>query len=126
MPEYAVAVDVGGTFTDVTVVELQSGRLWSIKTPTTPQDPSAGFSTGVQEALRQARIGARELSRVFQRYDHCANAILEQKGVKTGLITTLRGEGRPCGSRWLSHHQRGQARRAARGVTVRRHGHAPG
>ena len=35
MAEYAIALDVGGTFTDVTLVELGSGQLWSLKTPTT-------------------------------------------------------------------------------------------
>src|SRR5437588_114373 len=39
MSEYAIALDVGGTFTDVTLAELTSGRLWRLKTPTTPDEP---------------------------------------------------------------------------------------
>ncbi|MGH7365492.1 MAG: hydantoinase/oxoprolinase N-terminal domain-containing protein, partial [Candidatus Rokuibacteriota bacterium] len=41
--DYVIALDVGGTFTDVALVHEASGRLWVTKTPTTPHDPSAGF-----------------------------------------------------------------------------------
>jgi N-methylhydantoinase A len=88
MPEYAIAVDVGGTFTDVTLVEHESGRSWSIKTPTTPRDPSIAFGNGVEEALAQAGIEGRALHRVFHATTTATNAILEEKGVKTGLLTT--------------------------------------
>jgi N-methylhydantoinase A len=88
MAEYAIALDVGGTFTDVTLVELESGQVWSLKTPTTPDDPSAGFTTGVQQALAAAGITGADLARVFHATTTATNAILEDKGVKTGLITT--------------------------------------
>src|SRR5262249_41832936 len=51
---YAIALDVGGTFTDVALVHEASGRLWVTKTPTTPGDPSTGFIAGVDKALRLA------------------------------------------------------------------------
>ena len=51
---YAIALDVGGTFTDVALVHEASGRLWVTKTPTTPDDPSSGFIAGVEKALRLA------------------------------------------------------------------------
>ena len=57
MSEYAIALDVGGTFTDVTLAELTSGRLWSLKTPTTPDDPARGFLTGLRAALDPRRSG---------------------------------------------------------------------
>src|SRR5919202_475304 len=88
MVEYAIALDVGGTFTDVTLVELESGQVWSLKTPTTPGDPSAGVTTGVQQALAAAGITGADLARVFHATTTATNAILEDKGVKTGLITT--------------------------------------
>jgi N-methylhydantoinase A len=88
MAEYAIALDVGGTFTDVTLVELESGRLWSLKTPTTPGDPSAGFTIGVRQALDAAGISGAQLARVFHATTTATNAILEEKGVPTGLITT--------------------------------------
>src|SRR5262249_32705683 len=48
---YAIALDVGGTFTDVTLREIRTGRLWITKTPTTPGDPSEGFMAGIDKAL---------------------------------------------------------------------------
>ena len=50
---YAIALDVGGTFTDVALVHEASGRLWITKTPTTPHDPSAGFIVGIDRALEK-------------------------------------------------------------------------
>ncbi|MBM3226318.1 MAG: hypothetical protein FJZ47_21345, partial [Candidatus Tectomicrobia bacterium] len=49
-----VAVDVGGTFTDVALADLETGQLWTAKTPTTPHDQSQGFATGVAKILQQA------------------------------------------------------------------------
>jgi N-methylhydantoinase A len=88
MSEYAIALDVGGTFTDVTLAELTSGRLWSLKTPTTPDDPARGFLTGLRAALKAATIAGPDLARVFHATTIATNAILEEKGVPTGLVTT--------------------------------------
>ena len=44
---YAVAIDTGGTFTDVTLFDRDSGRMWTAKTPSTPADPSIGFMNGI-------------------------------------------------------------------------------
>ncbi|MBI3327106.1 MAG: hypothetical protein HYZ81_10460, partial [Nitrospinae bacterium] len=37
MPSCAIALDVGGTFTDVTLADVDTGRIWTTKTPSTPQ-----------------------------------------------------------------------------------------
>ena len=50
----AVAVDIGGTFTDITLARSATGRLWRAKTPSTPADPSEAFLAGVMLALTQA------------------------------------------------------------------------
>src|SRR5579884_2557618 len=88
MTEYAIAVDVGGTFTDVTLAELTSGRLWSLKTPTTPDDPAQGFVAGLRAALDAAGLAGGDLARVFHATTIATNAILEDKGVTTGLVTS--------------------------------------
>lgn len=85
---YSVALDVGGTFTDVTLVELGSRSLWTTKTPTTPADPSLGFLAGIEKALRLAGARPEELTFVFHGTTTATNAILEDKGVKTALLTT--------------------------------------
>jgi len=85
---YAIALDVGGTFTDVALVHETSGRLWITKTPTTPHDPSAGFITGVDRALRLAGVEPASLRHVLHGTTTATNAILEGKGAATGLLTT--------------------------------------
>ena len=85
---YAIALDVGGTFTDVALVHEASGRLWVSKTPTTPHDPSAGFMAGIDKALRLAGVEAASLRHVLHGTTTATNAILEGKGAATGLLTT--------------------------------------
>jgi N-methylhydantoinase A len=85
---YAVALDVGGTFTDVALVHEASGRLWVTKTPTTPDDPSRGFIAGIDKALGLAGVEAAALRHVLHGTTTATNAILEGKGAATGLLTT--------------------------------------
>src|SRR5947208_7276573 len=85
---YTVALDVGGTFTDVALVHEASGRLWVTKTPTTPHDVSAGFIAGIDKALRLAGVEAASLRHVLHGTTTATNAILEGKGAATGLLTT--------------------------------------
>src|SRR5258708_23324350 len=85
---YAIALDVGGTFTDVALVHEASGRLWVTKTPTTPHDPSAGFMAGIDRALQLAGIEAAALRHVLHGTTTATNAILEGKGAAIGLLTT--------------------------------------
>jgi N-methylhydantoinase A len=87
-PDLAVAIDIGGTFTDVTVQELSTGRAWRAKTPSTPSDPSVAFITGMNLALAQTQAHASSLGRVLHGTTVATNLILEGKGAKTALITT--------------------------------------
>ena len=48
--DFAVAVDIGGTFTDITLADHATGRQWRAKTPSTPADLSQAFLTGVDAA----------------------------------------------------------------------------
>ena len=49
----AVAVDIGGTFTDIALYDAKSGQIWRAKTPSVPADPSQAFLTGVRLALEE-------------------------------------------------------------------------
>ena len=84
----AIAVDVGGTFTDVTLQDPASGRAWRAKTPSVPADPSQAFITGVGLALAEAGRDASEVTRVLHGTTVATNMILEHKGARTGLVTT--------------------------------------
>ena len=84
----AVAVDIGGTFTDVTLQDAASGRAWRAKTPSIPSDPSQAFLTGVRLALEEAGRDAEEIGRVLHGTTVATNMILERKGAVTALVTT--------------------------------------
>ena len=84
----AVAVDIGGTFTDVALHDAGTGKVWRAKTPSMPSDPSRAFLTGVHLALEQAGRSAPELKRVLHGTTVATNMILEGKGARTALVTT--------------------------------------
>jgi len=84
----AVAVDIGGTFTEIALHDARSGRIWRAKTPSVPSDPSQAFMTGVRLALADAGFGASTLGRVLHGTTVATNMILEGKGARTALVTT--------------------------------------
>ena len=56
---YRLGVDVGGTFTDVLLVEESSGETWRAKTASTPSDQSVGVLNGIDAGLRRGGDLAR-------------------------------------------------------------------
>ncbi len=87
-PVLSVAVDIGGTFTDITLQEPATGRAWRAKTPSTPSDPSIAFLAGVRLALDAAGRTPAEIGRVLHGTTVATNLILEGKGARAALITT--------------------------------------
>lgn len=83
-----VAVDIGGTFTDVALQDAASGRVWRAKTPSRPDDPSRAFLTGIELALEAAGRPASDLTRVLHGTTVATNMILEGKGARAALVTT--------------------------------------
>ena len=83
-----VGVDTGGTFTDITLLDPATGRVWSAKTPSTPDDPSRGFGNGIAEVLQAAGLSGADVARVLHGTTIATNLILEGKGAPAALITT--------------------------------------
>jgi N-methylhydantoinase A len=83
-----VAVDIGGTFTDVTLADRATGQLWRAKTPSTPADPSEAFLVGVLLALADADAQPTAVDRVLHGTTVATNLILEGKTARTALVTT--------------------------------------
>jgi len=84
----AVAVDIGGTFTDVALQDLTTGEAWTAKTPSTPGDPSDAFLTGLRMVLEAAGRRAAEVGRVLHGTTVATNLILEGKTAPVALLTT--------------------------------------
>lgn len=79
-----VGVDIGGTFTDLVVLDEVTGALERIKTLTTPRAPEDGFL----KAVSAAQIQLSDVSRFLHGTTLVTNLIIERRGAKLGLITT--------------------------------------
>ncbi len=85
---FSVAIDIGGTFTDVTLQDARTGLAWRAKTQSVPSDPSQAFIAGIRLALDAAGSSPEEIGRVLHGTTVATNLILEGKGARTALITT--------------------------------------
>ena len=88
MPSYSIAVDVGGTFTDIVLCDTASNAQWVHKTPSTPGDPSVGFMTGVAEILAANGVDANDVAHIFHGTTIATNSVLENRGAPVGLLVT--------------------------------------
>ncbi|HEY2270716.1 MAG TPA: hydantoinase/oxoprolinase family protein, partial [Streptosporangiaceae bacterium] len=85
---YRLGVDVGGTFTDVLLVDERTGSTWRAKTSSTPHDQSVGVLHGIDLVCAQAGVDRAEIAHVLHGTTVATNAILEGKGATVGLVTT--------------------------------------
>ncbi|HEX5293877.1 MAG TPA: hydantoinase/oxoprolinase family protein [Streptosporangiaceae bacterium] len=85
---YRLGVDVGGTFTDVLLVDEQAGSTWRAKTSSTPRDQSVGVLHGIDLVCEQAGVDRGAIAHVLHGTTVATNAILEGKGATVGLVTT--------------------------------------
>ena len=83
-----LAVDVGGTFTDVTLADPADGRLISAKVSTTPGDRADGVLDGIAVALDRAGASGAEVADVVHGSTTGTNALIERTGVRVGFLTT--------------------------------------
>ncbi|MEL7519443.1 MAG: hydantoinase/oxoprolinase N-terminal domain-containing protein, partial [Pseudomonadota bacterium] len=85
---YRLGVDVGGTFTDLLLLDESTGAFWRHKTPSTPHDSSEGILNGVKAITAQAGVAAKDIAYFLHGTTVATNAVLEGKGAKVGLIVT--------------------------------------
>ncbi len=83
-----IAVDIGGTFTDLQILDARSGVVHAWKTPTTPEDPSIGLLTGVTEAAERFGFVLADVGLLLHGTTIATNAVLERKLAKGALLTT--------------------------------------
>jgi len=85
---YRLGVDVGGTFTDLLLLDEDSGRFWRHKTPSTPHDSSVGVMNGVNAICDSANVKPSDIDVFLHGTTVATNAVLEGKGARVGLVTT--------------------------------------
>ena len=83
-----IAVDIGGTFTDLQILDARTGSIVAWKTPTTPADPSEGLMTGVREAAARFGFALSDVGLLLHGTTIATNAVLERKLADGVLLTT--------------------------------------
>jgi N-methylhydantoinase A len=87
-PFIRIGIDIGGTFTDLQILDERSGALRSLKTPTTPEDPSIGLLTGIEEAAARFGFSISDIRILLHGTTIATNAVLERKLARGVLLTT--------------------------------------
>lgn len=87
MGRHRVTVDTGGTFSDFVYVDEETGQIQVAKFPSTPTDPSLAIVTGVQHLVSRG-IATGDIRYFCHGTTVGTNALLEEKGVTTGLLVT--------------------------------------
>ncbi len=82
-----IGVDIGGTFTDLVMIE-GDGRLHHAKVPSTPSAPEEAVITGISHLVSGARISVGDISEIVHGTTVGSNTLLQKVGAKAGLITT--------------------------------------
>ena len=85
---YMIGVDVGGTFTDFSVFNEETGEFFNYKDSSTPDDPSRAIVKGVLDVLKIKGAKPEEISYLAHGTTVGTNALIEKKGVRLGLVTT--------------------------------------
>ena len=88
MTRYRVGIDVGGTFTDVVMLNEESGDIDLVKVPTTPSDPSVGPLSGLERAMTGANVDPENVVFVVHGTTIATNSIVTGGGGRAGLIAS--------------------------------------
>jgi len=86
--QYRLGVDIGGTFTDGVLMNLETGELLTSKVSTTPKALAKGFLHAIGRAVSEAAINPEEVAQIVHATTVATNAIIENKVAKSAFITT--------------------------------------
>ena len=87
-PSYLVGCDIGGTFTDLVLLNQSTGEMVVKKVVTTPADPSEALMSGVRALTSAAPDYPRDTHEFIHATTLATNAVIEKKGAKTALLAT--------------------------------------
>ncbi|MDE2305122.1 MAG: hydantoinase/oxoprolinase family protein [Gammaproteobacteria bacterium] len=85
---FRLGVDVGGTFTDLFLVNERSGEIFTAKVPSTPADQSVGVLNGIARVCEKADVDPRKIDHVMHGTTVATNTVLTGTGARCGLVTT--------------------------------------
>jgi N-methylhydantoinase A len=83
-----LGIDVGGTFTDLLLLNDDTGESHLLKTPSTPDDQSLGILTGIERIIAETGVSPQAIGTLLHGTTVSTNIVLEAKGARVGLIVT--------------------------------------
>jgi N-methylhydantoinase A/oxoprolinase/acetone carboxylase beta subunit len=83
---YRLSIDIGGTFTDSTLIDDRTGAIWAAKALTT-HDPEIGALRAAEMVLGEASVGLAEVGTIVHATTLVPNAVLQRRGARIGLLT---------------------------------------
>src|ERR1700726_3157751 len=87
MPRYRLGVDVGGTHTDLVLLDATTGKLMVEKVASTPENPAIGVLDGIANLVRRG-IRVEDIDFFAHGTTITTNSLLEMRGAKVGLLIT--------------------------------------
>ena len=85
---HRAGIDIGGTFTDLVLIDDATGKQAVNKILTTPHDPSDAVEEGLRDLLEREGVEASGLKTIIHGTTLVTNALIERRGAKTALLTT--------------------------------------
>jgi N-methylhydantoinase A len=85
---YRIGIDVGGTFTDFTLLDEAAARVHFHKVASTPADPSAAIAQGIADLLSAHRLSPVSIRHIGHGTTVATNLVIERRGARAGLLTT--------------------------------------
>jgi N-methylhydantoinase A len=87
VPSYHLGIDIGGTFTDLSLFDSETGHLLGLKTATIPADPARGVANGL-ELLAERGVALDEIGYFVHGTTIGVNAIIQRRGARIALLVT--------------------------------------
>ncbi len=88
MSNWAIGIDIGGTFTDLVALDYGSGEQRSLKVLTTHEDPTSAVLQGVAQLMKDNAIAPGDVARIVHATTLFTNALIERRGACTGMLAT--------------------------------------
>jgi N-methylhydantoinase A len=85
---HRIAVDIGGTFTDLVILNEDTGRIQTLKVTSTPRDPSEAVLVGVRRAHTELGLDLASVSQFTHASTVASNTVLQGAGARTALLVT--------------------------------------
>src|SRR5215212_2058183 len=88
LPHYRLGIDIGGTFTDFSLLDEETGDLTGFKSATIPSDPAQGVLDGLQALIAELGIDPGEIGYLVHGTTIAINTVIQRSGAMLGLLVT--------------------------------------